>query len=216
MILLEQLMKSFGETTAVNGVSMKVEAGESVVIQGPSGSGKSTLLRLIAGLELPDHGKIQMDGAWVSGPGWATPPHSRTLGVVFQQSALWPHMTVAQNIRFAIRDPDHMEGHIWLDHLLDRTDLTKLADRYPSQLSGGEARRAALARAMAPRPKRLLLDEPLSSVDPERRLHLLEVLRAYTHQTGCTMLYITHIQEEAAQVSGRLLRMQEGRLLEGT
>jgi iron(III) transport system ATP-binding protein len=215
MILVDGLSKSYGETLALQVVSFKIEQGERVVVQGPSGSGKTTLLRLLAGLELPDHGRIQLDGAWVSGPGWATPPHTRGLGVVFQQSALWPHMTVVQNIRFALHRRDQAEGRAWLAQLLEWTGLTGFASRYPSQLSGGEARRAALARAMAPRPKRLLLDEPLTSVDPARRSHLLDVLRTFTRETGCTMLYITHIQEEAEQISARLLRMQAGRLSEG-
>lgn len=215
MILVDGLSKSYGETPALHAVSFKIEQGERVVVQGPSGSGKTTLLRLLAGLELPDHGIIQLDGTRVSGPGWAAPPHTRGLGVVFQQSALWPHMTIVQNIRFALRGRDQAEGRAWLDQLLEWTGLTGFASRYPSQLSGGEARRAALARAMAPRPKRLLLDEPLTSVDPARRSHLLDVLRTFIHETGCTMLYITHIQEEAEQISARLLRMQAGRLSEG-
>lgn len=214
MILLEELAKTYAGVNALDGVSLEVEQGETVVIQGPSGSGKTTLLRLIAGLELPDRGRIQMDGAWVSGPGWATPPFSRELGVVFQRSALWPHMTVSQNIHFAMGGQSTRDGHAWLHQLLAWTGLTEFADRYPSQLSGGEARRTALARALAPRPKRLLLDEPLTSVDPARRAQLLEVLRKYNQETGCTMLYITHIQEEAQLVAGRLLHMRAGRFAE--
>lgn len=215
MILIDWLSKSYGETPALKGVSLQIEQGERVVIQGPSGSGKTTLLRLLAGLEWPDRGRIRLDGTWVSGPGWAAPPHTRALAVVFQQSALWPHMTVAQNIRFGLHNPDPSEAQAWLQQLLEWTDLSEYVGRYPSQLSGGEARRAALARALAPRPKRLLLDEPLTSVDPARRDRLLDVLKTFTRETECTMLYITHIQEEAQQVSGRLLRMQAGRLSEG-
>jgi ABC-type sulfate/molybdate transport systems ATPase subunit len=214
MILLEEIAKAYGAILALKSVSLEIEQGETVVIQGPSGSGKTTLLRLIAGLELPDNGRILMDGDWVSGPGWATAPHTRDLGVVFQRSALWPHMTVSQNLRFAARRQSSREQQRWLHKLLDWTGLSGLADRYPSQLSGGEARRAALARALAPRPRRLLLDEPLTSVDPDRKTELLRVLRTFTQETGCTMLFITHIREEAQLAAGRLFQMRAGSLQE--
>lgn len=214
MILLEGIVKAYGAVPALKSVSLEIERGETVVIQGPSGSGKTTLLRLIAGLELPDDGRIQMDGEWVSGPGWATAPHSRDLGVVFQRSALWPHMTVSQNLLFAARRQSLRERQRWLHELLGWTGLSELADRYPGQLSGGEARRAALARALAPQPRRLLLDEPLTSVDPDRRTELLRVLRTFTEETGCTMLYVTHIREEARLAAGRVLQMRSGWLQE--
>lgn len=214
MITIRQVTKNFGDVKAVDKLTLEIPAGETLVIQGPSGSGKTTLLRLVAGLELPDRGEIHIGGEPASAPGWGTLVHTRGIGFVFQRSALWPHMTAAQNIRFAIRDKRKDEKNNLLNQILETMVLSNLADRYPSQLSGGEARRVALARALAAQPQRLLLDEPLTSMDSDLKMHILEVIHAYAQEHNATLLYVTHIADEAQRVGGKLVRMDRGQLVE--
>ena len=212
MIQLKEVCKRFGLVQAVAAASLEIEPGEKVIIQGPSGSGKTTLLRLIAGLELPTEGEIWIDGLLASKPGWAMAPHRRQIGVVFQRSALWPHMTVAQNLEFAMNGLSRQAREVRLRMLLAQAELTKLAQRYPDQLSGGEARRTALARALASQPRRLLLDEPLTNLDPDLKQQFLTLILEYTSQADASLVYITHDDEEAGVINGRLLRMQLGGL----
>jgi ABC-type sulfate/molybdate transport systems ATPase subunit len=213
MIEIRDLVKCFGQVRAVDRVTLQVNGGEAVVVQGPSGGGKTTLLRLLAGLELPDAGEILLDDLVVSSASKAVAPHARGIGMVFQRSALWPHMTVAQNIAFAMNAASaHETGHR-LRELLAQVKLEDLAGRFPSQLSGGEARRVALARAIAARPRRLLLDEPLINLDPDLKRHLLQLIRAYAEEVGATLVYVTHSQHEAEQVGGRVIRMERGRIV---
>jgi len=207
MITIQHLTKRFGSVIALENFSLEVCSGEIVVIQAPSGSGKSTLLRLIAGLEVPDQGEIRIDGKLVSSPGWIVPPYTRDMGFVFQRAALWPHMTVAQNIRFGLNRRTKKDSTLLLRDLLRQMVLEKLINRYPSQLSGGEARRVALARALAAQPRFLLLDEPLTSLDPDLQQRLLSIILNYVHSTHTTLLYVTHVIEEARQVGGTLLRL---------
>jgi ABC-type sulfate/molybdate transport systems ATPase subunit len=214
MIAIRQVTKLFGNIKAVDALTLEIPAGETLVIQGPSGSGKTTLLRLVAGLELPDQGEIHIAGEPVSAPSWCTPPFSRHIGFVFQRSALWPHMTTAQNISFAIRVKGKHEKTTLLNQLLDMAVLSDLADRYPSQLSGGEARRVALARALAAQPRRLLLDEPFTSLDLDLKTQLLRVIQAYTQEHNTTLLYVTHTADEAQHIGGRMVRMERGNLVE--
>ena len=213
MIELHRVSKMFGDVTAIDAASMTIDAQEIVVVQGPSGSGKTTLLRLIAGLALPDAGEIHIDEAVVSTPTWASPPYSRGVGVVFQRAALWPHMTVAQNVRFPILQLPQQEALERVTKLLEAVGLQDLARRYPSQLSGGEARRVALARALAAQPQRLLLDEPLTHIDPALKERLLGLIKKHAQETGATLLYITHDAHEAEAVGGRLYRIENGRVL---
>lgn len=151
MITLEQVSKFFGHIKAADRVSLKLGAAETLAILGPSGSGKSTLLRLIAGLEIPDEGRIYLDHTLASQPGWVLAPHRRGLGFMFQTPALWPHLTVAQNIRFGLYGQPPEAARTRLGEIMAQTRVSALANRYPAQLSGGEARRVALARTLAPR-----------------------------------------------------------------
>lgn len=209
MIVLRGLGKSFAGRPAVDGVSIQIQRGCPLVIEGPSGSGKTTLLRLIAGLEVPDAGEVELAGRTVSRPGWVLPPHLRGIGFVFQEPALWPHMTVAENIGFAL--DGSRRGRV--RELLELTGLTSVAGRRPREISGGEAARAALARALAPEPRYLLMDEPLSHLDPDlKRSHLELILRSAEAWQSC-LVYVTHDAQEAAGVGGRKVRMSDGRLV---
>jgi iron(III) transport system ATP-binding protein len=210
MILLNQVTKSFGNVKAVNGVSLEVPAGSSLVILGPSGSGKTTLLRLIAGLEIPDAGEIYLDGILSNKARWVLAPHRRGIGFVFQSSALWPHMTVAQNILFGLQGIPKSEAKHRLTELLENMSLTGLERRYPHQLSGGEARRVALARSLAPQPLKLLMDEPLTNVDPDLKSKLMAFLKQTVVRTKASLIYVTHDAGEAQEISERILTLRDG------
>jgi len=205
MIGVQRVCKYFGAHQALKPVSFTVPSQGALVVFGPSGCGKTTLLRLIAGLELPDEGEIRLHDALASRPGWALPPHRRNLGFMFQGAALWPHLTVAQNIGFGLSRLPRDEAHRRLVELLERTGLTRLAGRYPQQLSGGEARRVALARTLAPRPACLLLDEPLTNLDTALKSDLLLLIQETVQQTGATLVYVTHEEDEAGRISAQRL-----------
>lgn len=207
MIVLSRVSKSYGVVRAVERISLEVPAHSSLAILGPSGSGKTTLLRLIAGLEVPDEGEISLWGEVVSRPGWVKPPHTRGIGFVFQAPALWPHMTVAQNILFGMNGAPRAQARGRLDELIAQLRLDGLANRYPGQLSGGEARRAALARALAPRPRCLLLDEPLTNLDTALKGEILPVIKALAGDTGPCLVYVTHDPGEAAFISDRVVTL---------
>lgn len=208
MITVRNVTKYFHGPPVLSGVSLEVQRGETVVIWGPSGSGKSTLLRLIAGLELPDAGEIWIDDLCVSTSQWATAPYTRGIGYMFQRSALWPHMTVTKNIAFGLNSAtkEHIRERVNL--LLKQMAIAHLAERYPEQLSGGEARRVALARALAPQPKYLLLDEPLTSLDPALREILLKVIMAQVRSTQGSLIYVTHNQDELEPLGGRKMTLE--------
>jgi ABC-type Fe3+/spermidine/putrescine transport system ATPase subunit len=201
-ISIEGLTKRFGQVTAVNRSSFTIEDGELFTLLGPSGCGKTTLLRLIAGFYSPDAGEIRFDGAVVN----AVPPDERGIGMVFQNYALWPHMTVAQNIGYGlklrkVRGAD-LDGRV--DAILEKVKLAGLGGRYPGQLSGGQQQRVALARALVLNPKILLLDEPLSNLDAKIRVQLRAEIRKLQKELGITTVYVTHDQEEALTLSDRI------------
>lgn len=213
MIQAKNLVKRFGEVIAVNDVSIDLGEGHSVTVFGPSGSGKTTLLRLIAGLTLPDAGQVIIDDTLMSEPGRAIPPHKRGIGFVFQTSALWPHMTVSENILFGLHGLTKREAHERLLEMISRTDLEGLEGRYPAELSGGESRRVSLARALAPKPRILLLDEPLTNVDPDLKSGLLDLVKKTVMKERITLLYVTHDRAEAEEIAGEdQLEMRAGRL----
>lgn len=160
----------------MRGLDLELAPGRCAAIQGRSGSGKTTLLRLVAGLEVPSAGAIAVDGEQVSGAGWARPPFDRGVGFLFQRDALWTHMSVLRNITFGLAGIPQAKAEARAAGLLERLGLAGMGDRAPATLSGGEARRVALARALAPRPRLLLLDEPLAFLDAELRADMLELL----------------------------------------
>ena len=212
---IRSVTKRHGHHAAVDAVSFQVQSGASIVIVGPSGSGKTTLLRIIAGLETPDDGEVWLDGLRVSGRRQILiPPYARRLGFVFQDLALWPHMTVAQHVEFVMSagDAPASERQARVRDALTRTRIDQMADRYPHQLSGGEQQRAALARAIVTRPHLLLLDEPLSNLDPDLRMVLRGELARIRQELGLTVLHVTHDYQEAADAADRVVRMQAGRI----
>ncbi len=203
---------------AIDGVSFGVPAGEIVVLLGPSGCGKTTTLRCVAGLEHPTSGEISIAGRVVSSPenGILVPPRQRNLGMVFQSYAVWPHMTVRQNVVYPLKHRKMARGEAGrkVDEVLQLVGLTEYADRPVVALSGGQMQRVALARSIVYRPQLLLLDEPLSNLDAKLRLRLRDDLRIILKQTGMTALYVTHDQAEAVVLGDRIGVMRDGKLLQ--
>ena len=213
MIELTDIGRSFGQVHALAGVTMRIGPAARLAVLGASGSGKTTLLRLIAGLEIPDSGEIRMDGRVVSRAGWALEPHLRDIGFVFQKPCLWPHMTVAQNVDFAIAGVPKTERRARLDSVLETTGLADLGGRYPSELSGGQERRVALARAIVRQPRNLLMDEPLTSLDSEAKGEMLELVSRTVKLHGCTLVYVTHDKAEADALADETVLLRDGRLV---
>jgi iron(III) transport system ATP-binding protein len=203
---------------AVDGVSFGVPAGEIVVLLGPSGCGKTTTLRCVAGLEHPTDGEVSIAGRVVSAParGILVPPRARDLGMVFQSYAVWPHMTVRQNVVYPLKHRRIARGEAkrQVDEVLELVGLSEYADRPVVALSGGQMQRVALARSIVYRPQLLLLDEPLSNLDAKLRLRLRDDLRIILKQTGMTALYVTHDQAEAVVLGDRIGVMRDGKLLQ--
>jgi ABC-type Fe3+/spermidine/putrescine transport system ATPase subunit len=201
----------------VDGVSLDLHSSESVVILGPSGCGKTTVLRLIAGLERPDAGEIQLDGQAVARAGRNfVPPYERQLGYVFQDLALWPHLTVRGNLDFVMRSAGipSAEREDRARETLALVRIEMLADRHPHALSGGEQQRTALARALVGRPRLLLLDEPFSSLDPDLRVVLREDVQRLQRSLHLTSIYVTHDREDATFLADRVIQKQGGRVVD--
>jgi len=209
-IALEGLSKRFGQVQALDDVSLNVAPGELVALLGPSGCGKTTLLRSVAGLERPDSGRILIADRDVT----HVPTRERPIGMVFQSYALFPNMTVRENIAFPleVRRQKATEILSRVNELLELVALMPLADRYPNQISGGQAQRAALARALAPRPDVLLLDEPLSALDAVVRTRLRDEIRRVQQMVKTTAIYVTHDQSEAMAIADRVAVMNHGRI----
>ena len=207
---LVQLRKQFGEVAAVDGIDVSIEAGEFFSLLGPSGCGKTTTLRLIAGFERPDEGKILLDGVDMA----STPPHRRKVNTVFQSYALFPHLTVADNVAFGLRRKKVPKSEIRerVKRYLELVQLRGYDDRRPSQLSGGQQQRVALARALVNEPAVLLLDEPLGALDLKLRKQMQLELMRIQREVGVTFVYVTHDQEEALVMSDRLAVMSEGKV----
>ncbi len=209
-LAIDDLHKSFGAHVALHRFDMQIERGEFITFLGPSGCGKTTVLRMIAGFETPTRGTIRIDGRDVT----RLPTRQRNVGMVFQAYALFPNMTVADNIGFGLRVAKRPEAEIRrrVGEMLDLIKLPALGDRFPWQLSGGQQQRVALARAIAGKPQVLLLDEPLSALDAKIRVALRQDIRLLQRELGITSIFVTHDQEEALSVSDRIVVMNDGRV----
>ncbi|KQZ97787.1 spermidine/putrescine ABC transporter ATP-binding protein [Mesorhizobium sp. Root157] len=206
---IQSVNKAFGQTTVVENFNLEVERGEFVSFLGPSGCGKTTVLRMVAGFEEPTGGRIFVGGKDIT----FLKPNQRNVGMVFQAYALFPNLTVAQNIGFGLKvaGVPKAEADARVAEMLEMIKLPQFGDRYPYQLSGGQQQRIALARALAPKPKLLLLDEPLSALDAKVRVSLREEIRAIQKRLGITTIFVTHDQEEALSISDRIAVMYSGK-----
>ncbi|MBM3523778.1 MAG: ABC transporter ATP-binding protein [Alphaproteobacteria bacterium] len=215
-VSLRGVVKRYGETTAVDAVDLDVAPGEFLAVLGPSGCGKTTLLRLVAGFESPDAGEITLGGRVVASPRGVVPPEERRAGVVFQSYALWPHMSVARNVGYAleIAGQTAAERERRVDAALSLVGLAGFGARAPNALSGGQRQRVALARCLAMSPDVLLLDEPLANLDAHLRAAMIEEFRAAHARTGLTTIYITHDQAEAMALATRVAVMFDGRIVQ--
>ena len=211
-IAVQNITKRFGAMAAANDVTLTVEEGELFTLLGPSGCGKTTLLRLIAGFYSPDEGEIRFGDRRVN----EVPPHERGIGMVFQNYALWPHMTVGDNVGYGLklRKVPGAEIGQRVHAVLEKVKLGGLDKRYPGQLSGGQQQRVALARALVLNPEILLLDEPLSNLDAKIRIQVRAEIRKLQKELGITTIYVTHDQEEALTLSDRIAVFDKGRMLE--
>jgi sulfate transport system ATP-binding protein len=209
-ILVSHATRRFGDFTALDDVSVEIPSGSLTALLGPSGSGKSTLLRVIAGLERPDGGTVEIDGRDATG----LPPQRRGVGFVFQHYAAFKHMTVRENVAFGLKVARRPRAEIRarVDELLELVQLPGLADRYPAQLSGGQRQRMALARSLAVQPSVLLLDEPFGALDARVRKELRAWLRHLHDEVHVTTVLVTHDQEEAMEVADRIVVMHHGRV----
>ena len=205
-----QLTKSYGGPTAIRQLDLKVHKGQILALVGPSGSGKTTLLRLIAGLEAPDSGQIILDNQVVSEPNGVVPPEYRRVGMVFQNHALFPHLTVQENIAFGLHGLAPASRQARITAMLQLVGLDKNRNRYPHELSGGEQQRVALVRALGPEPLLLLLDEPFSSLDVGRREKMRREVHRVLRALRTTAIFVTHDQEEALFMGDRLGILRDG------
>ncbi len=211
-VIAKKLSKSFGQNQVFSDIHFEINKGEFITLLGPSGCGKSTLLRCIAGLETPDQGKIFVDQQNIS----AQPPQQRGIGMVFQSYALFPNMTVENNIAFGLKmrnvDPDERRRKV--AEVIEMVELEGKEQQYPHQLSGGQRQRVALARALIMKPQILLLDEPLSALDARIRKHLRQQIRHIQRELNLTTLFVTHDQDEAMILSDRIFLMNKGTIIQ--
>lgn len=214
---LNGICRQFGNVRALDNVSFSVQRGEIICLVGQSGCGKSTLLRVIAGIDKPDSGRVRLDGREISGPTSYVEPEERNIGFMFQDYALFPHLSVADNIVFGLKRLDRRAAKERSRTIIAQLGLTHLADRFPHMLSGGEQQRVALARALAPQPQILLMDEPFSNLDRGLREGVRTETLAVLRELGTTVIMVTHDPEEALSSGDRVVLMRAGEIVqEGT
>lgn len=216
LIDIETLTKHYGKTTVLKDISLDIETEERVVFLGPSGCGKTTLLRLIAGFTAPEKGTISLNGTPVSQENHIlVPPEKRNLGMVFQDLALWPHMSVRENLEFGLKAKGVVkEGRKRkIAEIAERIDMSAYLDRKPGELSGGQQQRVALARALVLEPDILLMDEPLSSLDTTLNRHIRTQILQLQKALHFTLLYVTHNPEEAGELATRIIHIDRGHIV---
>jgi iron(III) transport system ATP-binding protein len=213
-VVISGLTKRFGDVSAVAGLDLTVRPGELVALLGPSGCGKTTTLRLVAGFMAPDGGEIRVGDRVLSSPGAVIPPERRRMAMIFQSYALWPHMTVAQNVAYGLRFTKNPRAQrdVKVEEILRAVQLAGYGARYPGELSGGQQQRVAVARALVVEPEILLLDEPLSNLDASLREEMRFEIRRLHERFGITTLYVTHDQAEAMVISDRAAVIRRGRV----
>lgn len=215
-LILDRLVKHFGKDRAVNDVSLTFPEAAFVALLGPSGCGKTTLLRLLAGFERPSEGSIRLGHRLLADRDTCCPPEQRDMAMVFQSYALWPHMTVAENVGYPlkVRGMPFRQASIQVRDALEQVDMQALANRKPQQLSGGQRQRVALARCLVAKPRVVLLDEPLANLDRNLRATMETTFRDFHRQTGAILVYVTHDQTEAMSMADHIAVMRAGRLLQ--
>jgi iron(III) transport system ATP-binding protein len=215
MIVVENVQKKYGKLKVLAGVTLDLFPQEILALMGPSGSGKTTLLRVVAGFEKPDGGRVCIDGVEVSNSSAMAPPHKRKLSMVFQDLALWPHMSVGEHLEFVIQKNGTTKSAIKeeTDRILKNVCLEDFQGRYPHQLSGGEKQRLAIGRALASSPSYLLMDEPFNQLDERLKEELQQLLLSLSQQAGIGTLYVTHNTREARAVAKRVALMNQGLLV---
>ena len=212
-LLIEHLSRSFAGRRVVDDVSLSVAPGQVTCLLGPSGCGKSTTLRMIAGVEHADEGRVVIDGAEVASPHRHLPPEARSVGLMFQDFALFPHLTVAANVAFGLT-ADRATKARRVDELLERVNLQGFGGKYPHELSGGEQQRVALARALAPRPKIMLMDEPFSGLDNRLRDGIRDTTLDILKEEGAAVVLVTHEPDEAMRMADEIALMRAGRVVQ--
>ncbi|WKA59384.1 ABC transporter ATP-binding protein [Planococcus shenhongbingii] len=218
MIEVQDVSKKYVDFTALHSIDLKIKTGEFIAVLGPSGCGKTTLLKLLAGFMGPTTGNIVMDGTLMATAKRVTPPEKRNIGMVFQSFALWPHMTVADHIKFPLdhhpnrKKESKAELQSRINDVLGLVGLDAFAARYPSELSGGQKQRVALARAIAPLPNLLLMDEPFSALDVELRMEMRKEIQKLHWETGASIVFVTHDQSEALAIADKIVVMNDGRI----
>jgi iron(III) transport system ATP-binding protein len=213
-LTFEDVSRRYGETLALDRVSLDVAPGETICLVGPSGCGKTTLLRIAAGVERPSSGRVLLDEQEVAGPERFVPPEKRGIGLMFQDYALFPHLTILDNVAFGLKSLTRSQAKAEARAALERVALAHYASEYPHILSGGEQQRVALARAIAPRPSVLLMDEPFSGLDSRLRETMREETLAILHETHATCIVVTHDAEEAMRMGDRVALMRKGRVVQ--
>ena len=211
---IEHVSRRYGETYALDDVTLDVPPGKVLCLLGPSGCGKTTLLRIAAGVERPSSGRVLIDNQEVAGPNRFVPPEKRGVGLMFQDFALFPHLTILDNVAFGLRSLTKAQGRAEALTALERVGLAQYANEYPHILSGGEQQRVALARAIAPRPGVLLMDEPFSGLDPRLRETMREDTLAIVHETRATCIVVTHDAEEAMRMGDSVALMRKGHVVQ--
>jgi iron(III) transport system ATP-binding protein len=213
-VKLENVWRKFGDLVAVRDVSLEIAPGEILCLLGPSGCGKTTLLRLVCGLETPDDGRILIDEREMSGPAANVPPEARGVGLMFQDFALFPHMTILENVAFGLQAMERNMALAEGRRALERMGLGAYADAYPHVLSGGQQQRVALARAIVPRPRVMMMDEPFSGLDPRLRVSMREETLSILRETHTTCIIVTHEAEEAMLLGDRIAVMRGGEIVQ--
>jgi len=213
-LTFEDVSRRFGDAFALDHVSLDIAPSEILCLLGPSGCGKSTLLRIAAGVERPSSGRVLLDGQEVAGPNRFVPPEKRGIGLMFQDFALFPHLSILDNVAFGLKSLSRSEARAEAFSALERVGLSHYASEYPHILSGGEQQRVALARAIAPRPSVLLMDEPFSGLDPRLREKMREETLAILHETRATSIVVTHDAEEAMRMGDRVALLRKGAVVQ--